>query len=250
MNTSLTAPFGALPPLRPGFIRLLLVRHGESLGNARKVLDNRVESDIDVLTETGRAQAASLGVALRDSCLLPGEDLVCVGSSTMHRAVETAAIIAKEAFANAALMQPSADLVEIRNGNLDGRLIHEVMDELKATSSAWENGELDVRVGETGDSPKMLQERAICGLSSLLSDLPAGTSIALIVAHFWLNRTLLALWMGKNLSKLGEIEQPNAGLNVVDVAASDVRNADVHLVGWQPPVLDAGHMHTSPTPDE
>merc|ERR1712066_692231 len=117
-------------------------------------------------------------------------------------------------------------------------------------TAAWENGEVDVRVGETGDSPKMLQDRAISGLHSLLSDLPPGTSVALVVAHFWLNRALLALWMGKDLSKLGEIQQPNAGLSVVDVAASDVRIADVHVVGWQPPVTDQGHAQACPTPGE
>lgn len=236
----MAAPLGALPPLRPGFIRLLLVRHGQSLGNELKILDNRAESKIDALTETGRAQAASLGLSLRDSCLLPGEGLVCVGSSTMRRAIDTAAIIAKEAFPNATHTRPSDLLVEIDNGNLDGRYIDDIGDELKAITSAWAGGEVDVRVGETGDSPKMLQDRAISGLQRLLGDLPPGTSVALIVAHFWVNRTLLALWMRKDLSKLGDIQQPNAGLSVVDVETSDVRTADVHIVGWQPPVTAPG----------
>jgi broad specificity phosphatase PhoE len=232
------AAFAALPPLRAGFIRLLLVRHGESLGNQRHILDNSANSSIDSLTETGRAQAAALGAALRDLPILPEHGDTFVGSSSMSRAIETADIVAQLAFCNAVRMQPSVDLVELGNGKLDGCFMHEVMDELKAVSLAWRNGDIDMQVGETGDSPKMLQERATRGLSSMFDALPAEASAGLIVAHFWVNRVLLALWTDRSLSQIGEIQQPNAGLSVVDVKASDVRIADVHIIGWGPPVED------------
>merc|ERR1712232_686620 len=102
-----------------------------------------------------------------------------------------------------------------------------------------ERGDIHVRVGETGDSPTTLQDRAFRGVRALFSELPPEASVVLIVAHFWVNRALLATWMGKDLSQLGEIQQPNAAVNVVDVRASDIGTAEVHIVGWQPTLVNA-----------
>eukprot|EP00928_Gymnodinium_smaydae_P095058 TRINITY_DN8106_c0_g1_i1.p1 TRINITY_DN8106_c0_g1~~TRINITY_DN8106_c0_g1_i1.p1 ORF type:complete len:242 (-),score=32.81 TRINITY_DN8106_c0_g1_i1:272-997(-) len=233
----MAAPFGSLPPLQPGYVRVLLVRHGESLGNEQRILDNRVDSKIDALTERGRLQASSLGTALRTSGILQNGSAPRVASSTMNRAIQTADEILKEADVNATRLQPCDALIEIDNGKLDGKAIDDVVEDLKAVSSSWGRGEVDVRVGEIGDSVKTLQDRAIDGMRALLNlnALTPEASVLLVVAHYWVNRTLLALWSQKSLSELGQIPQPNAGVSVVDVHAADVRSAVVHVVGWQPP---------------
>ena len=70
--------------------------------------------------------------------------------------------------------------------------------------------------------------------------MPQGASLAVLVAHFWVNRTLLALWTGKAFAEVFQIQQPNAGISVVDVQADDIQIGQVHVVGWQAPVADMG----------
>ena len=151
----------------------------------------------------------------------------------MHRAIQTADSVADEAFSSYLRLPPSAALTEISNGNLEGRIIAEVRGELKETAEAWLRGESDVRVGETGESPKMLQDWSLLGLQSLLGSVPGNSLVLLIAAHFWVNRVLLAKWQGNDVSQLGDISQPNAGVSVVDVDRSDASKGIVHLVGWQ-----------------
>jgi len=233
--TKSPATLQTLPPLQRGHKRLLLVRHGESVANKQRVLDNVVGSKNDTLTDVGRAQASDLGAALRGACLSPTSHPVFVVSSTLHRAMETADVISKQAFSLIARVQPSDDLVEINNGKLDGCCIDDVITDLEAVSSAWKSGRTDVRVGEIGDSPITLQDRAIRGLQKVFSALPEEASTILIVSHFWLNRTLLAMWMGRDLAEINDIQQPNAGISIIDVESADVKVGKVHIIGWQAP---------------
>merc|ERR1712083_517657 len=108
-----------------------------------------------------------------------GVGTVFVTSSSMRRAIQTADIVAEEALIDPVRLQPVEALKEIGNGELDGRLIADVREELQAISSAWARGEIAVRVGETGDSPKMLQDRAMTGLQDLFGNMPSEASVAL-----------------------------------------------------------------------
>ncbi|MCL1991387.1 MAG: histidine phosphatase family protein [Spirochaetes bacterium] len=73
-------------------VNFYLIRHGQSEGNAEKIMQGRGEY---ALTELGRTQAARRGLALKDTLAeRPGK--VLYFSSPMSRAKETAEIIGRE----------------------------------------------------------------------------------------------------------------------------------------------------------
>ena len=60
-NPLVMEPFGSLPPLRDGFARCFIVRHGQSVANAKRIIDKGVGGATDALTELGRTQESELG---------------------------------------------------------------------------------------------------------------------------------------------------------------------------------------------
>lgn len=97
---------------RPSRTRLLFVRHGESVVTVRQVVGG--ELTCEGLSELGRRQAE----ALRDRWNNGGEAPIdAIWSSTLPRAVETAAVVA-EGLDMAVQTHP--DLVEQRPGEADG----------------------------------------------------------------------------------------------------------------------------------
>lgn len=81
----MTDPRLALPPAPKG-LRLILVRHGQTLANREHFLQGATD---DPMTEEGRKQADQLGHYLKDAHI----DRVL--SSDLHRAIETAESIAR-----------------------------------------------------------------------------------------------------------------------------------------------------------
>jgi broad specificity phosphatase PhoE len=110
--------------LRPDFFagmvnpaHFLIIRHGQSEGNAAKILQGRGEYP---LTEKGRTQAAARGRLLKTA----GAGKTLVFSSPQRRARETALIIAEAA----GLPEPlfCEDLMEMRLGVWTGKTWDEV----------------------------------------------------------------------------------------------------------------------------
>lgn len=236
--------FSTVPDLREGIVRILLVRPGESTADENQILagGDRVIAD-PALTDHGKEQARALGLALRDAVLAKSRagllytssGNICIGSSVMQRAVETADILTRETFIkNVKQLEPSEKLVEMRFGDLEGKSMPDVAGQIKQTEEAWQKGETDLCVGDTGESPEALEERAFEGIKSLLASDPSAR-IVLFVGHFWLNQVLLSAWTGLGLDRMREINQPKVGVSVIDIDVDDVRFADVHVIGWQPP---------------
>ena len=69
------------------YLKLLLIRHAESLGNVQKIMEGQAST---ALSEMGQAQARRLGLALRASSDSPTH----LYSSSLLRAKQTAAAIA------------------------------------------------------------------------------------------------------------------------------------------------------------
>jgi probable phosphoglycerate mutase len=122
--------------LRPDFfsglkkaVSFYIIRHGQSEGNAAKIMQGREEYP---LSETGRVQAAARGKALKATLAgaSPGKTLFF--SSPLGRAKETAEIIAREA----ALPEPVYldDLMEMGLGIWSGKTWDEVKN---ADTSLW-----------------------------------------------------------------------------------------------------------------
>lgn len=121
-------------------MRLLLVRHGQSLAN----VEARIQGDDDPLTDTGRAQAEAAGALLADR-----GDVTHLYASPLARARETAMIIGKHVGV-APVFEPG--LAEINAGLAVGLTWEEweatypeqaarIRSEDRTLADRWEGGE-------------------------------------------------------------------------------------------------------------
>jgi broad specificity phosphatase PhoE len=157
---------------------LLVVRHGESEGNARRLAQGRLPFP---LTERGRAQARRVAAVMGALGWRPGH----VVSSPLARCLETAGIIAAEL----GLGEPVADeaFTEIDCGRATGRPFEELEREHpgffhRPASACREMG---------GESDEDLLGRVGRGLDGL----PAGASV-LLVTHGAVFKGVLAHLVG------------------------------------------------------
>ncbi len=162
---------------------LLVLRHGQTPWNLEKKLQGR--KDIP-LNETGRAQALENGKTLR--CLLAKEAIdpkeVKIFASPLIRAMETAQIACKEA-GLPGVIQSEPLLIEQCYGLLEGMTHAEIQ---KQYPHCWYMRQHDPLSylppeGESGDE---FQAR----ISSVIDK---ATGVTLLVGHFGLLRTLIAL---------------------------------------------------------
>jgi broad specificity phosphatase PhoE len=96
---------------------LLLVRHGQSLGN----IEERIQGDDDPLSDFGRTQAAAVAAALAAR-----SDVTHLYASPLDRAMETASIIGRAVDLTPV---PVAGLAEINAGRAAGLLWTEWRDQ-------------------------------------------------------------------------------------------------------------------------
>lgn len=121
-------------------MRLILVRHGQSLGN----VEARIQGSEDPLTDFGRSQAATVA-----SAIAARGDVTHLYASPLSRAFETATIIGN---AIAVAPTPLAGLAEIDAGTAAGMLWQEwaeanveraaqISEANRSLSVAWDGGE-------------------------------------------------------------------------------------------------------------
>ncbi len=108
-------------------MKLLLIRHGESQGNAENIFQGQGEWP---LSELGRAQARCLAVRLAAEF----ESISAIYSSTLSRALETAYILAQ---ATGAPIIPDERLVEYDVGQLTGLTLEQVEQRFPEVGAAW-----------------------------------------------------------------------------------------------------------------
>ena len=110
-------------------VNFYIIRHGQSEGNAAKILQGREEYP---LSETGRLQAAELGRSLKT--IIAGSGRTLLFSSPMSRARETAEIISREA----SIPEPVCmnELIEMSLGIWSGKSMSQVK---KEDPEHWES---------------------------------------------------------------------------------------------------------------
>jgi probable phosphoglycerate mutase len=179
-----------------------LARHGESEGNFAGALQG---SRLDTpLSARGRRQAEALAIRLAD------EEIDAVWASPMVRARETAAIVAAP---HGIELSIDADLVEFDWGVWSGRPFDGLLEqEVSAVRVRWRAGETDLAPAG-GESPAMAGVRAGRFLSRLRA---TGARAPVVVAHGRFNRVLMALLLGRPLSRMDEIRQRNGSLSVFE----------------------------------
>ena len=158
-------------------LQLTLVRHGSTAWNA----EERCQGYADIpLNDTGRAQAAAVADALRAA------NLTAVYASDLSRARETAESIAAP---HGLPVQTHAGLRELHQGELEGRLIADLLREYADLMQQWFTapGELTMPGGESlGD----LQTRAWDAMESIIAAHDAGHVV--VVSHSITIRCILA----------------------------------------------------------
>jgi len=144
---------------------IILVRHGETVDNARQIMQGQTQGE---LNEKGREQARQ--VAER----LAGEPLDVIVASDLHRAIQTAEIIAAP---HSMMVQTTALLRERDWGSFTGRFIPELRGEV------WPD---DI------ESEEALLERARQFLRYITATYPGKRVVA--VGHGIINKAILAVY--------------------------------------------------------
>ncbi|GAB3407932.1 histidine phosphatase family protein [Schumannella luteola] len=218
-----------------GPVRLLLVRHGETVLNERGVLD--AEAPGARLSALGRAQAA----ALVDR--LAGERIAVLGHSSMTRTRETAQPLAS---ARALPLRLIAGSEEILAGDLQGvtdpRLVHRYLE----TALAWSSGDLAPRIPGGEDGGEFF-DRFDAGIAEIVRRLRSAhrdgvTGSAVLVTH----SAAIRVWVARRAQGLGadfSARRPlsNTGIVVLEGAPE----SGWRLAGWAvdriPGAVDGGH---------
>ena len=175
---------------------ILLVRHGETIDNARQIMQGQTQGE---LNEKGREQAQQ--VAER----LAGEQVDAVVASDLHRAVQTAEIIA----APHGLSVQKLPLLRERDwGGFTGRYIPELKGEV------WPD---DI------ESEEALLERARQFLLYMTATYPGKRVVA--VGHGITNKAILAVYAQCPMREVQRMM--NAEVRVLTTSAERVASAAV-----------------------
>ena len=203
-----------LPPLPQNTRRVYLIRHGETDWN----LQGRIQGgghDIP-LNANGKSQAKAVARALHD---IP---LTVICSSTLSRAKETADILWDD-HSNVKHRELDSGLREMGFGEFEGLAIHslELDEEIRnrfKTIGRQVNENPDLQFPGGGESTKMVEERAVQALQTLLDKYPNDPHIA-VVSHGRTNKVLIASIALGDVQKFRSVKQKNTAINVLDVDA-------------------------------
>lgn len=182
-------------------LRLILVRHGETLWNAQ----GRVQGFTDLeLTERGRQQAQALAQALQH------EPLDAVYSSPLRRALETARLIAQP---HGLAVQTDAELMEMDQGELEGLTGEEMRRLYPELLAEWRVHPAQVKL-PGGESLAQLQERAWAAIEHIRARHPEG--VVVVVGHNFTNVAILCRVLGLDMNEFRRLKQDVAAMNIVE----------------------------------
>jgi probable phosphoglycerate mutase len=182
---------------------IILVRHGETVDNARQIMQGQTQGE---LNEKGREQARQ--VAER----LAGEPLDVIVASDLHRAIQTAEIIAAP---HSMMVQTTALLRERDWGSFTGRFIPELRGEV------WPD---DI------ESEEALLERARQFLRYITATYPGKRVVA--VGHGIINKAILAVYAQCPMREVQRMM--NAEVRVLTTTAERASSAATVTVAASP----------------
>lgn len=211
-------------------VRILLVRHGETVANVEGRWQGQTDSP---LTERGRAQARELAGALTH------EPLAAIFSSDLGRAMATAHEVAH---AHRLPVQPEPRLRELNVGQWAGRNRAEIQAMHPEQWLLWAEQPAQARIPD-GETLSTAQQRALAFFQDCMPAYDGQT--VLVVTHGAVGQAVLvhamgqsveALWLKERLDncQISRLEwTPDAGLVLVEL--SDTRHlADVgSLRNWR-----------------
>lgn len=218
-------------------MKLILVRHGRTIGNVMRALDTAFPGN--PLDETGASQADGLPERLAGAGHLEG--LTTLAVSPILRARQTIAPIEAATGLNARI---DSGLREVLAGDLEMHTDTRSMLCYMHTTRSWMVGRTAARIPGSHEDGESTFERFNDAVERLAQDTPAeGT--ALLVAH----GTVLRLWTalaaaraaGADPAWIAEHPMSNAGISVVQGDPQD----GWRLVDWNEGQWRAGEAATA-----
>jgi len=185
-------------------VRLLLVRHGESVWNEEK----RVQGQKDIpLSEQGREQANLLGKRLK------GTEIVASFSSPLKRAFETAELILK-ASENFVPIVTLPELMERSFGDWEGWEIDELKLHYAEEFARWMKSHY-IPPPPNGESIEALLERVEKGLKKILVQVQNGS--VLVVGHGGSIKALICNLFQLPPKSFASLKVDNGSLTIVEI---------------------------------
>ncbi|HWV36110.1 MAG TPA: histidine phosphatase family protein [Thermomicrobiales bacterium] len=152
-------------------MRLLLVRHGQSLGN----IESRIQGDDDPLTDHGRAQARAAARALAER-----GDITHLYASTLMRAFETASIIGRAIGLDPV---PVPGLAEINAGTAAGMLWSEWSAQFPEEARRMASDDRYLEAWAGGESGKTFSERVLAAYNEIVTRHQGTQDTVTVVSH-------------------------------------------------------------------
>jgi broad specificity phosphatase PhoE len=177
-------------------MKLIIVRHGETLANKQKIIQGQRPGE---LSSKGRLQAALLAERLRT------EPLTHIWSSPLARARETATALA---VFHQVEIEFVPELKERCFGTLEGRDFEAYSNALEESSQPF------FAFRPPGGESLQCVERRIQPLLKRLASMPAAATI-LIVAHGLVNKIILKMLLEQNFDDWPRITQENTCVNIL-----------------------------------
>jgi probable phosphoglycerate mutase len=208
-------------------VRLLLIRHGESQGNAERRIQGWLDSP---LTDVGRDQVRALARRLQDE---DGWDVAALYASTLCRAAESGEILA------AALGVPLTlddRLREYDIGEFTGLTWEEVKERFPHLVAQWEASSRRPSIPNEEGYPAF-RARVAAAFEDIVAAHPAETTMG-VVAHGGTFRVYLAQHLlGLDDDTPGPFAFSNAALSVIELEEWGPRitllNDTCHLVNGE-----------------
>jgi broad specificity phosphatase PhoE len=212
---------------------LILVRHGETLGNR----EGRYQSQDTPLSDTGRLQAARLAERIAAE-----HAVQALYSSDLARAMETARIVGARIGLDP---HPQPALRELDVGDLKGQLRSEALERYPGGFDAWlATGGVEPLPGESGECCDDVARRTMAAIREIVARHPG--ECVLVVSHGLALGILLGEingWDRSDTLTSGRALQRNTAVNIVEVDPSGERRCT--LIGCVAHLADS-----SPTPWE
>lgn len=184
-------------------MRLVIVRHGETLWNRHNKLQG--QTDIPV-SKKGLQQSKMLAKRLKN------ENIDVIYTSRLKRAVRTAIEI-KKFHKNAKLVREKG-LNEMSWGIWEGLKWDYIKKEYKNLYEKREKDRFNFKIPK-GESPKLLKNRLKNILNKIIDHNKNNT--VLIVGHGGVNRTILGILLKWNNKKILSVKLHNASITILNV---------------------------------
>ncbi len=168
------APDAHIMPIRipEDCMLLLLVRHGQSLGN----IEGRIQGDDDPLSDFGRLQASTVAATLAAR-----GDITHLYASPLDRAIETATIIGRAVDLTPV---PIAGLAEINAGRAAGLLWTEWRDQNPEQALVMSNPNRTVHESwDGGESGQQFGNRVIAAYNEIVTRHVGTDDVVVAVGH-------------------------------------------------------------------